>query len=74
MSLDFQERFWSKVARAAVDACWPWTAATEDQVKDIRRRYVPRKVTLHQLAAEHGVSYTTIHRALHDGWRHVDVS
>lgn len=45
---------------------------TEDQVRSIRARYVPRKVTLKQLAREFGVRLTTIHRALTDGWRHVD--
>lgn len=46
---------------------------TEEQVREIRERYVPRKVTLHQLAKEFGVSFTTVHRALREGWRHIDV-
>lgn len=44
---------------------------TEDRVKEICRRYTPRKVTLKQLAGEFGVSFTTVHRALRDGWGHV---
>lgn len=164
MALDFQERFWSKVAQADSSSCWPWSAATdkdgygvfgvstriksarahriawlltrgdpkrqlvlhtcdnpsccnpdhlflgtpadnmkdkvrkgrhvsgmrtkperaakgsahgsakltEEQVKEIRKRYIPRKVTLHQLGAEYNVSFTTVHNALKYGWRHVD--
>lgn len=46
---------------------------TEDQVREIRRRYVPRKVTLHALAAEYGVTYSTIGYIISRKlWKHVE--
>jgi len=46
---------------------------TEDQVRDIRARYVPRKVSLPMLAREYGVGTSTIHRVVkRTHWRHVD--
>ena len=45
---------------------------TEDQVLEIRRRYVPRKVTLRTLAAEFGVSQRVIHGIIHrKTWTHI---
>jgi hypothetical protein len=45
---------------------------TEEQVKDIRRRWVPRKFTRKQLAAEYGVSIDLIHKIVNRIlWRHV---
>lgn len=37
---------------------------TEDEVREIRDRYIYRKVTLHQLAEEYGVYYTVIHKVV----------
>lgn len=44
---------------------------TEAQVLEIRKRYIPRKVPLHALAEEFGVSPSGIHYAIHYGWGHV---
>lgn len=45
---------------------------TEEQVREIRSRYVPRKVTLDMLAREYSVSYGLIGRIVRgEGWKHV---
>ena len=45
---------------------------TEAAVRDIRARYVPRKVTLAQLAAEHRVDLSLVHLVVKNRiWRHV---
>jgi hypothetical protein len=38
---------------------------TADAAADIRRRYVPQRVTMRMLAAEHGVAITTVWAVLH---------
>lgn len=45
---------------------------TEDQVKEIKARYLPRKITQKMLASEYGVSQWTI-RAITQGrlWKHL---
>ncbi len=46
---------------------------TDEQVREIRRRYVPRVVTLHQLAVEYGVHLGTIHAVVaRKRWTHVE--
>lgn len=48
------------------------TTLTEEMVSEIRRRYRPRVVTLHQLGAEYGVSYSTIFNVVNGKtWGHV---
>ena len=45
---------------------------TVEQVKEIRKSWVYRKVTLHQLAAKYGVIYTGIHKIIkRQTWKHV---
>jgi hypothetical protein len=44
---------------------------TEEQVREIRSQYVPRKVPLRVFAERYGVQISTIHYALKEGWRHV---
>lgn len=45
---------------------------TDDQVAEIKRRYVPRKVSMYKLAAEYGVSEMTVNNIIHGKiWRHV---
>jgi len=45
---------------------------TDEIVREMRRRYVPRKVTFEQLAKEFDVSIALVHNVVHgDGWRHV---
>lgn len=47
---------------------------SEDQVRQIREEYVPRKVPLVYFAKKFGVGISTIHYALHTGWRPVEGS
>ena len=50
----------------------PSAVLTDEAVRQIRARYVPRKVSQYQLAAEFGVSKTTIGAVLSGKtWRHV---
>ena len=50
-----------------------WSKLTEDQVRAIRSRYVPRKVTLQMLADEYGVTDMVIHKIIRrKSWAHVD--
>lgn len=50
----------------------PGAKLTEAQVAEIRRRYVPRKVGLQQLADEYGVGTSAIHRIVKGThWRNV---
>ena len=43
---------------------------TEEQVREIRAKYVPRKYTLKRLAEEFGVCFTTIHWIISGGhWK-----
>lgn len=45
---------------------------TVNQVREIKTRYVPRKVSTYKLAAEFGVSQMTIHNIIHGKiWTHV---
>lgn len=44
---------------------------TDVLVQQIRQEYVPRKVTLAQLASKYGVALSTVHYVIHDGWRHL---
>lgn len=45
---------------------------TEEDVRSIRARYVPRRVGSRELAREFGVSPPTILRAVHNKtWRHL---
>lgn len=47
---------------------------TADQVREIRRRYVPRKVSLSSLAREYGVDHTTIHAIVRgENWKEMAV-
>lgn len=47
---------------------------TEDQVVEIRRKYIPRKYTLQQLAKEYNVSFSLIgHVVKNRNWTHVTV-
>jgi|688.fasta_scaffold1052550_2 hypothetical protein len=47
---------------------------TEDQVIEIKNKYIPRKYTLHQLAKEYNVSFSLIGHIVRDrNWRHVIV-
>lgn len=43
---------------------------TEDQVRSLRREYVPRKVPLRVFADRYGVRLSAIHYALRSGWYH----
>lgn len=45
---------------------------TEDQVRSLRREYVPRKVPLRVFADRYGVRLSAIHYALRSGWKHVE--
>ena len=48
---------------------------TEDQVREIRRRYQYRTVTVTALAAEYGVAFQTIHMIVSgQTWKHVEVT
>lgn len=44
---------------------------TEQQVLEMRARYIPRVVTLEALGREYGVSPSTVCNAIRYGWRHV---
>lgn len=45
---------------------------TIQQVREIRQRYIPRKVSMYKLADEYGVSEMTINNIIHGKiWRHV---
>lgn len=51
----------------------PSNKLTEDQVREIRKRYVPYVVGIDQLAKEFGVSGPTIHSIIHRRkWSHLD--
>lgn len=41
---------------------------TEDQVRDIRRRYAAKESTQRAMAKEFGVHRNTIYEAIHKGW------
>lgn len=46
---------------------------TEEQVREIRRRYVPKKYGIHKLSADFGVTASTIAKILkRQSWRHVE--
>ncbi len=46
---------------------------TEEQVREIRRRYIPRKISCQQLASEYGVNWRTIHAVVsRQTWRHIE--
>lgn len=48
------------------------TKLTEEQVREIRKRYVPRKASLRRLAREYNVSKYAIFSALHGlTWKHL---
>lgn len=50
-----------------------WAKLTEAQVREIRARYVPRKVTQDYLASEYGVSRRTIGMIIDRvNWKHID--
>lgn len=45
---------------------------TTDQVRDIRQRYIPRKVTTTQLAEEYGISHASVSAIIRrKTWKHV---
>lgn len=45
---------------------------TADQVRDIRRRWKFRKVTLKQLGEEHGLAFTSVHAIVQRrNWKHI---
>lgn len=60
-------------ARANPDWRPPFTVLTPAAVQDIRSRYRPYKVTFKMLAAEYGVSISTIQEAVHKrSWRKIE--
>jgi hypothetical protein len=63
-----------KVARGRAqhgEACYN-ARLTEQAVRDIRRRYVPKQVTLSMLAREYGVSLSLIQGVIAGrSWKHV---
>ena len=45
---------------------------TEDQILEIRERYIPRLITQQMLADEYGVNQSLIHQIIHRHiWRHI---
>lgn len=47
---------------------------TEEQVKTIRKEYIPRKKPLRVFAERFNVRISTVFYALKEGWKHVEAS
>jgi len=45
---------------------------TEQQVREIREKYIPREYTYKKLAEEYGVVYSTIGYIINKGWNHLN--
>jgi group I intron endonuclease len=52
----------AKLSEALKGDKTPCAKLTWEQVREIRSRYIPRTITLKQLAAEYGISFSNIHR------------
>ena len=45
---------------------------TEKEVVEIRKKYIPREYTLHKLAKEYNIDFTTVHNIVkRQTWRHI---